>query len=59
LYLSVEDPTNLGLTEEESESISLILCDTNWTEGVSVIREQRNIIANILKIDLDNLVKTK
>jgi len=59
LYLSVEDPNNLGISEEESETISLMLCDTNWTEGVSVIREPRNTIAALFKISLDNLVKSK
>lgn len=57
LYLSTEDPSELGVTDEENENISIILCDVNWCEPIAIIRDSRNEIANMLKVNLDNLVK--
>ena len=57
MYLSTEDPSELDISEEENENISIILCDVNWCEPISAIRESRNEIAKMLKVNLDNLVK--
>ena len=57
--LGVEDPETLGLTYEDVDNISCLLSETNWTDPVAVIKDARNNIAEMLKIDINNLNKIK
>ena len=57
-FIGLDDPSFLSLTPDDVYSIGIILCETNWTEGISKIRDNRNTIAGLLNINLDNLMKT-
>ncbi len=57
--LGLEDPSLLNLDSENLDNVSIILTDTNWAEAISEIKDQRNLIASMLNITLDNLIKTK
>jgi hypothetical protein len=57
--MSIEDPEVLGFNSDEIETVCLFLTETNWAEPITQIKEQRNQIAEMLKINLDNLVKIK
>lgn len=57
-FIGLEDPSMFDLTLDQIDTIGIILSDTNWTEGISIIRESRNTIAKMVSINLDNLVKT-
>jgi hypothetical protein len=57
-FIGLEDSSIFNLTIDDVDTIGIILSDTNWTEGISIIRESRNTIAKMVNINLDNLVKT-
>lgn len=53
LYLlSIEDPNEIGLEQDEIDNISIILGDTDWTLPSKTVAEIRNEIAALLKITM-------
>jgi hypothetical protein len=49
---SMDDPSQYGLEFDDVDTITVLISDTNWTEPITDIRDNRNTIAGLLKIDL-------
>jgi hypothetical protein len=58
-FMTIEDPSIYNISYEDIETISLLLSETNWTLKIDEIRESRNTIAQLLKINMDNVTKMK
>ncbi len=57
--LGIDDPEMLGLTYEDVDNISNILSEINWTDSVASIKDGRNKVAEILKINMEISNKAK
>ena len=49
---SLDDPSTLGIDDEKLEEANLVVAETDWTQKVAMIKENRNNIAKILNITI-------
>ena len=49
---SLDEPSLIGIDDEKLEEANLLVADTDWTQKVATIREQRNNIAKFLNITI-------
>ena len=49
---SLDDPSQIGIDDEKLEEANLLVADTDWTQKVATIRDNRNNIAKFLNITI-------
>jgi hypothetical protein len=50
---SLDDPLQYELESDDVDNVTILISDTNWTEAITSIRDNRNTIAQLLKIDIE------